>query len=225
MHLIVRSLVIGATIWQILSLEAKADPENGQPKDRQECEVRLSPKGAPMRFKSKFKVPNSEALAPAEAVIYVPLEVRSDSKGEKGVFAMEAMVKGTVVGRDGGTVVTSTEDAPRRNVAVLIDENLLLAPADYDNLESLWFLNHSCDSNLARIGGLVYVTKRDIAAGEELTIDYAPLISEHGEWRMNCECGAPGCRKVITGRDWQKPELQKSLWSEWLPFIQRKIKP
>jgi hypothetical protein len=177
-----------------------------------------------MRFESKYKVPNSEALAPTEAVVYVPLEVRTDAKGSRGVFAKGPIAEGTIIGRDGGTVVTSTADAPIRNVAVLIGEGLLLAPADYAHLEPLWFLNHSCNSNVARVGGLVYIAKRGIAAGEELTLDYSPLISEHGDWKMNCECGAVDCRKVITSKDWQKPELQQKLWREWLPFIQEKIR-
>jgi|GEM_PF-881573 len=177
-----------------------------------------------MKFESKFKVPNSEALAPTEPEIYVPVEVRTDSRGSRGLFAREAIAEATIIGRDGGTVVTSTADAPIRTVAVLIGPGLLLAPNDYDNLEPLWFINHSCDSNAARIGGLVYVAKRNIAANEEITLDYSPLISEHGDWKLQCECGSANCRKMITSKDWQNPELQQKLWPEWLPFIQEKIR-
>lgn len=176
-----------------------------------------------MRFDSKFKVAHSETLAPTEATVYVPVEVRTEANGSRGLFAKRSLRAGTVLGRDGGTIVTSTADAPRRNVAVVVGPGLLLAPSDYDNLNELCFINHSCNSNLARIGGLVYVVKRDIAAGEEITLDYAPLVSDHDDWKMSCACGSPDCRKVITSRDWQKPELQSKLWNEWLPFIQEMI--
>jgi hypothetical protein len=48
---------------------------------------------------------------------------------------------------------------------------------------------------------------RDIAAGEELTHDWATTDDE--DYRMECRCGATTCRKIVTGKDWQKPELQK----------------
>jgi SET domain-containing protein len=43
---------------------------------------------------------------------------------------------------------------------------------------------------------------RDIPAGAELTIDYA-MIDGHADERMACSCGAPECRKIITGNDWR----------------------
>lgn len=47
---------------------------------------------------------------------------------------------------------------------------------------------------------------RDIAAGEELTIDYAMI--EDDETELECRCGQVFCRGTITGRDWRRPELQ-----------------
>src|SRR5262249_23495802 len=56
-------------------------------------------------------------------------------------------------------------------------------------------------------GQIVFVAMRDVAAGEDLTLDYATI--EHDVEPMDCRCGAPGCRRVITGQDWRRPELQK----------------
>lgn len=59
------------------------------------------------------------------------------------------------------------------------------------------FINHSCDPNLAtRIlrGHILYFSRRRIAKGEELTVDY------NFDWdaeRMKCACGSKRCRGTI----------------------------
>jgi len=58
--------------------------------------------------------------------------------------------------------------------------------------------NHSCDPNTAFVG-LNVVARRDVAPGEELTIDYATFC----DVRMvpfDCQCGSPHCRGRIVGR-------------------------
>lgn len=59
------------------------------------------------------------------------------------------------------------------------------------------YINHSCEPNLAsRIvkGHILYVSLRDIKRGEELTVDYR---FDKKVQRVNCKCGAPGCRGTI----------------------------
>jgi uncharacterized protein len=82
-------------------------------------------------------------------------------------------------------------------------------------------LNHSCDPNLGLQGQIVFVAFRDIAAGEELTIDYA--MTDDEPYEMECQCGSATCRKLITGADWQKPELQKKYDGYFSWFIQRRL--
>src|SRR4051794_18963702 len=69
------------------------------------------------------------------------------------------------------------------------------------------FLNHSCEPNVGFGGNIVLVAMRDIAAGEELTTDYALFDDYDGE--MTCSCRTARCRGVIGGRDWRLPELQR----------------
>lgn len=57
--------------------------------------------------------------------------------------------------------------------------------------------NHSCDANTT-YEGLDVVVNRSIAAGEELTLDYALLMDETGE-EFECRCGAPNCRRTVRG--------------------------
>ena len=49
--------------------------------------------------------------------------------------------------------------------------------------------------------------QREIEAGEELTHDWA--MTDDDDYQMQCNCGAAGCRRVISGRNWRRPELQQ----------------
>lgn len=58
-------------------------------------------------------------------------------------------------------------------------------------------INHSCDPNLYAVilkGHILYMSKRAIAPGEELTIDYR---LDHDADPAPCRCGAPNCRGTI----------------------------
>ena len=58
-------------------------------------------------------------------------------------------------------------------------------------------INHCCEPNLGSMilkGHILYMSRRVIEPGEELTVDYY-LSTDMGAVR--CRCGAPGCRGVI----------------------------
>jgi D-alanine-D-alanine ligase-like ATP-grasp enzyme len=68
----------------------------------------------------------------------------------------------------------------------------------WDNNPEGWApQNHSCMPNTA-YSGLNVVALRDIASGEELTLDYADLLNEESE-SFDCQCGTPICRGLIKG--------------------------
>ena len=59
------------------------------------------------------------------------------------------------------------------------------------------YINHSCDPNLYSCnfkGHILYMSKRTIRPGEELTVDYR--FSKKIE-RVPCHCGSPKCRGTI----------------------------
>lgn len=58
--------------------------------------------------------------------------------------------------------------------------------------------NHSCNPNTA-YEGLNVVAIRDIANGEELTVDYGSFLDESME-PFACHCGSENCRKVVFGQ-------------------------
>ena len=62
---------------------------------------------------------------------------------------------------------------------------------------------------------------RDIAAGEELTTDYA-LFDDH-EDAMDCTCGRPACRRRITGQDWKRPDLRSRYRGDFSWYLDRKM--
>jgi SET domain-containing protein len=62
-------------------------------------------------------------------------------------------------------------------------------------------INHSCDPNLRSSilnGHILYISKRLIQPGEELTVDYR--FSDEIE-RVRCSCGSKNCRGEINLKD------------------------
>jgi hypothetical protein len=83
------------------------------------------------------------------------------------------------------------------------------------------FINHSCEPNVGLAGNVVLAAMRDISAGEELTTDYA-LFDDHDQ-TMQCRCGTPSCRGTVSGRDWQRPDLQREYGSYFSTYLQHRL--
>ena len=144
----------------------------------------------------------------------------------RGLFARAAIAAGEIVAVKGGHVMTGSRWAelePALGPAeIQIGDDLVIAPVREDHRDgAMLYTNHSCDPNLAIQGQIVLVAMRDIAPGEELTIDWA--TTDDGDYTLECHCGSPRCRGTVTGKDWTKPELQARYrgWFCW--FLQRKI--
>jgi D-alanine-D-alanine ligase len=60
-------------------------------------------------------------------------------------------------------------------------------------------LNHSCDPS-AWLEGLDVVARRDLAPGDEITLDYATFCTEPLR-EFPCACGAEECRGTVRGGD------------------------
>jgi hypothetical protein len=83
------------------------------------------------------------------------------------------------------------------------------------------FINHSCEPNVGFAGNIVLVATRDIEPDEELTTDYA--LFDDSDETMQCGCGTPSCRGVISGRDWRRPELQRRYGPYFSSYLLRRL--
>lgn len=144
----------------------------------------------------------------------------------RGLFATEPIAAGEVVAIKGGHIVdTATLHAlPEKlqNSDVQIADDFHLAALRDEEYEPVMlFINHSCEPNVGFAGNVVLVAMRDVGAGEELTTDYALFDDYDGA--MECRCGAATCRKIVNGRDWQRPDLQRAYDGYFSAYLQRRI--
>lgn len=65
------------------------------------------------------------------------------------------------------------------------------------------FMNHSCEPNMVYDEKDNIIAKKDIKAGDELTIDYANFVVNVDQ-DFICRCGSKKCRGKILKDDWKK---------------------
>ncbi|MEM7429072.1 MAG: SET domain-containing protein-lysine N-methyltransferase [Pseudomonadota bacterium] len=155
------------------------------------------------------------------------VEKRTSPISGTGLFAREPLVRHEIVVVKGGYVMTMAErDAVYELIGpteIQIDDGLFIGPVNPSEREAgMMHLNHSCAPNVGIWGDITFVAMRDIAAGEELNIDYAMTDNEPGI-AMPCSCGAQSCRGVVTGEDWTLPDLQARYEGYFSAYLQRKL--
>lgn len=84
-----------------------------------------------------------------------------------------------------------------------------------------WYANHSCEPNCVIRGERSVVARRDVQRGEELTFDYSTNVGWEG-YRMDCHCGAKGCRGVVTDYKSLGEETKRSYGKDVSPFLLRR---
>ena len=154
-------------------------------------------------------------------------EVRESQIHGRGLFATADIAKDEIVAVKGGHIVDRNilreKIAPRLGpVEIQIEDDLFIAPVTNEECElSMLYSNHSCNPNLGVRGEITFVAMRDILAGEELTHDWA--MTDDDDYLVECNCGAPDCRKILTGKDWQRLDLQKRYEGYFSAYLARKI--
>jgi hypothetical protein len=154
-------------------------------------------------------------------------EKRTSSIEGRGLFARHAISAGEVVAVKGGAIMDSAAFALVRNqvspAEIQIEDDLYIAPRTAAEVEgNILCLNHCCRPNVGVRGQITFVAMHDIPAGSELTIDYAMIDGDPAE-RMECSCGAPECRRVITGNDWRLPELRRRYAGYFSRYLQERL--
>ena len=139
------------------------------------------------------------------------------------MFATSPIGAGELVGILGGRSITDAElaqiarDREKYSSAAIDDGiNVLL-----DDDEVLSRGNHSCDSNLWMRDALALEARREIGAGEEITIDYA--LQTVVDWEMSCRCGSTDCRGIVRGSDWLRSDVRRRYEGHFSPFINARI--
>jgi uncharacterized protein len=151
-------------------------------------------------------------------------EKRASRVHGRGLFAREAISAGEIVAVKGGIIMDAAALALIRDAVspadIQIEDGLYIGPGSAEEVEAnILCLNHSCHPNVGVRGQITFVAMRDIPAGAELTIDYAMIDGDPAE-RMACSCGAPECRKIITGDDWRLRELRRRYAGYFSRYIQ-----
>lgn len=153
-------------------------------------------------------------------------EIKKSLIHGKGLFAKVKIYRGEIVAIKGGKILNSTEwkllESELGSAEIQISDQFFIAPANKEEREgSMLYTNHSCDPNIGIQGQIVFVAMRDIAAGEELTHDWA--TTDDLDYEIDCNCNSPKCRGKITGKDWKKKELQEKYRGYFSWYIQQKI--
>jgi hypothetical protein len=119
--------------------------------------------------------------------------VRNSNFG-KGLFAAANIGEGEVVAVFDGAVYVA--DKATDLAEEIADHAVQIGPHEWkDSNGFARYINHSCEPNVGYRGVDTLVAMRDITRGEELRLDYD--MSENSDWRMQCECGAKTCRRVV----------------------------
>ena len=165
-------------------------------------------------------MPNLSYLSPKVAA-------QESSIHGRGLFAKGPIVKGEVICVKGGYIfdrrVLQSMPDWFRAAEVQVAEDLFIGPLKEDEREgSMIFSNHSCDPNIGVRGQIVFVAMRDIESGEELTHDWA--TTDDDDYKIDCNCGAADCRKILTGQDWRRKDLQKKYRGYISWYLEEKIR-
>ena len=137
-----------------------------------------------------------------------------------GVFASRPFRGGEVVLRFRGRVVhrdVLSELTPweREHLGEVSRETYQVLPSPR------CYLNHACDATAVSSADTVYA-RRDIAAGEEVTIDYrVNAWDDGGLWEMVCRCGAAPAPHLVRGDFFSLSDALQAEYARYAPrFLQ-----
>jgi hypothetical protein len=152
---------------------------------------------------------------------------RKSSIHGQGVFTEEHISKDEKLMEFGGDLVSGENvfsgKYRERSIWPVYPDHYLALPItdESDSLDE--DLNHSCDANAWLIDEVVLVAKRDIKAGEEVTLDQGTWNCEFDAYTNDqkpCSCGASDCRKKLTKEDWKLSSVQRKYAGHFHPIIQ-----
>ena len=145
---------------------------------------------------------SAEANAPPTRPAYqkFAVEVQPSAIDGQGAFAAEAVPARLKIGEIRGESISVAEARQRaaRSERIMIVELSTRRAIDFSrSADPMRYTNHSCRPNARlciRQGRVEFYALRDIAPGDEITVDYGET---HHEGRLACRCGVAGCRGAL----------------------------
>jgi D-ala D-ala ligase C-terminus/SET domain len=144
---------------------------------------------------SRYKLLQKRFKVSGNAISVYGIYAISDIKAGEIIFQGEEYPKRIVTRNYVQSSWSLSELEEFRQYAVPLSEEVFMI---WDKKPADWIpQNHSCEPNIG-YKGLNICALRDIAVGEELTVDYATILNEDLP-EFKCQCGSPKCRRVILG--------------------------
>lgn len=154
------------------------------------------------------------------------VETRKSNIVGMGEFAIEDIKKDEIVFVKGGHIITRKElslfEGAIDGYWPISDDLMLAAKTKEEFPQVKFYANSSCEPNCGLRGEITLVAMRNIKKGEELTFDYAMLDNEDNQFE--CRCGSKSCRKIVTGYDWKRKDLQEKYGEYFAEYLKQKIK-
>lgn len=133
-----------------------------------------------------------------------------------GLFAGEDILKGQFISCIKGKLKTVDKDL------LFTEKEAYLNPDWVGFSKRFWIdpfvpfkhLNHSCEPSCGLQRRFSIYARRNIKAGEEITIDYS-TVEANPYWVLHCECGSKRCRRKIRSIAF----LPVSLIKSYYPYI------
>jgi SET domain-containing protein len=149
---------------------------------------------------STSHLPDAPADHPRPAYQKYAVAVAPSAIDGQGAFAAERVPARRKVGEIRGESISVAEARIRatRSERIMIVELSGRRAIDFSkSADPMRYTNHSCSPNARlciRQGRVEFYALRDIAPGEEITVDYGLT---HHEGRLRCRCNAPACRGAL----------------------------
>jgi hypothetical protein len=157
--------------------------------------------------------------------VHSQLETGKSAISGTGVFARAPIARGEKLMEFGGETISRepmlSGNYRIRSIWPVTADTFIALPLTDARVSLDEYLNHSCDANAWLEDEVTLAARRNIAAGEEITLDQGTWNIEDAyiEDREPCSCGAATCRGMLTEEDWKRPDVQLRYQGHFHPLV------
>jgi len=162
-------------------------------------------------------------------MLHPHIEVRGSDIEGRGLFATALIKQGQLIWRKAADeksysraeIEQLTPEQKKKffNYCYQVGPDQFYGTLDGQAGDDADYMNHSCNPNTWFEADGSMTALRDILPGEEITYDYA-MSEARPEFKLECRCGTPLCRKIIRGDDLKKnADLRQRYAGHFLPHV------